>query len=152
MLFSVIYSFDCEKDAKLKYLKYLKPPESQFRKKLWDCTEGDEEAEYSAFPHGKHRKYCAILDRKEFERFISHCGLFANNVETMGALGAPGCGLGISPAICFSDGKSGGWASSEAYVTPMPELLKKRKKNKVYTEFNKADFKRIKKAFLSLWS
>ncbi|MFA4971503.1 MAG: hypothetical protein WC683_02740 [bacterium] len=116
MKFSVIYSFDIARGASVS--EYRPPCIRQ-----WQCTEGDESADYSeVFPHGKHRKYCAILTRKQFDKFVEQCGLDADTCETMGSLGAPGCGFGLAPAISFNGRPEDNWAIVNAYVTPIPEV------------------------------
>jgi hypothetical protein len=37
-------------------------------------------------------KWCAILNREQFDNFIERCGLTAEDVQTMGSIGAPGFG------------------------------------------------------------
>jgi len=138
MQFSIIYSVDVPRSERISNFA---PPHVR---KLWDRTEGDEEYGYDylegEWKRGHHRKWCAILDRKQFEEFINHCGLFAESTETMGSLGAPGFGFGWSPAISFSSDDSD--AIQSAYVTPLPEVKK---------QGNERDWKRIREAVLSLY-
>lgn len=116
MNFSVIYSVDCPGDEDIG--RYA-PPDLDF----WDQTEGDEQYEYSYLEgcceNGMHRKWCAILNRQQFDEFVEHCGLSAESTETMGSLGAPGFGFGWAPAISFISHDSD--AIQSAYVTPIPE-------------------------------
>lgn len=124
MLFSIIYSFDIPHDESVK--PYL-PPQ---RHKLWDMTEGDEQYQFGylegCWKSGKHRKFCAILNRLQFSTFLGALGLFSEDVETMGSLGAPGLGYGLAPAISFrSDHEA---AILSAYVTPVPARIHKRGK------------------------
>lgn len=119
MQFSVIYSADC---PSTEDISDFAPPDLH----LWDETEDDDQYEYDylegCWENGHHRKWCAILDRQQFDHFIEHCGLVAEDVETMGSLGAPGCGYGLSPAISFNSGDPD--AIQNAYVTPLPESSK----------------------------
>jgi hypothetical protein len=139
MQFSIIYSIDLPRSGQIS--RYAPP----HVRKLWDKTEGDEEFGYSylegEWERGHHRKWCAILDKEQFEEFIDHCGLIAEDVETMGSLGAPGFGFGWSPAISFRSDDCDALLS--AYVTPMPEVKKQHG--------DERDWKRIRKAVLSLY-
>lgn len=120
MNFSVIYSFDCQRSIPVG--QFL-PPKSQ--RKLWQQTEGDEQYEYSylgeEYKKGKHRKLCAMLTRKQFDEFVKHCDLRAETTETMGSLGAPGMGMGWSPAISFR-AQDVNAIDVGAYVTPIPSF------------------------------
>jgi hypothetical protein len=117
MQFSVIYSADCSADDDINDFA---PPDLD----LWDQTEGDEQYGYGylegCWENGHHRKWCAILTREQFTEFVEHCGLSAEDVETMGSLGAPGFGYGWAPAISFTSEDPD--AIQSAYVTPLPEL------------------------------
>lgn len=115
MRFSVIYSVDVPAD---EYIEDYYPPADQ----QWEETEGDEQYEYDylegRWEDGNHRKFCAILDREQFDEFISRLGLYAERTETGGSLGAPGFGYRWAPAISFiSDSPD---AIMSAYVTPIP--------------------------------
>jgi hypothetical protein len=139
MQFSVIYSVDIPVHERISRFT---PPHVR---KLWDRTEGDEQYEYGYlegdWKRGRHRKWCAILDKEQFEEFIAHCGLFAEDVETMGSLGSPGFGFGWSPAIAFRSDDCD--AIVNAYVTPMPEVRK--------DHGDERDWERIRGAVLSLY-
>jgi hypothetical protein len=139
MQFSVIYSVDCPADENV--LDYAPPHVEE----LWDETEGDEQYELNylegCWESGHHRKWCAILDREQFDEFVDHCGLTADSTETMGSLGAPGFGYGWSPAISFDSDNSD--ALQNAYVTPLPEV---RKKNA-----SEHDWNRVKEAVLATY-
>jgi hypothetical protein len=115
MRFSVIYSVDVPRDESIR-------PYLPTQKHLFQMTEGDDQYEYSylegVWTKGKHRKLCAWLNKKQFERFLSDTGLFAEDVETMGSLGAPGLGYGIVPAVSFRNDDP--IAIQGAYVTPIP--------------------------------
>jgi hypothetical protein len=117
MLFSVIYSVDV---PEYQNISRFAPPNLD----LWDETEDDDQYEYGylegEWENGSHRKWCAVLEREQFNEFVDHCGLFAERTETMGSIGAPGFGYGWAPAISFrSDDPD---AIQNAYVTPIPEV------------------------------
>jgi hypothetical protein len=115
MQFSVIYSADCPADEDINDFA---PPNLD----LWDQTEDDDQYDYGdlegRWANGHHRKWCAILSREQFTEFVEHCGMFAEDVETMGSLGAPGFGFGWAPAISFRADDPDAFQS--AYVTPLP--------------------------------
>ncbi|MBN9519367.1 hypothetical protein J0H58_12730 [bacterium] len=100
MKFSVIYTADVPADEDV--LDHAPPHVSD----LWDQTEGDDQFEYGylegRWDGGHHRKWCAVLTRDEFDEFVRRCGLVAEDVQTMGSLGAPGVGFGWAPAISFN--------------------------------------------------
>jgi hypothetical protein len=116
MEFSIIFSIDCPRDVSIGQFN---PPKKQ--RHLWELTEDDRQYEYGylegAWRNGKHRKWCAILDRQQFEEFLDHTGLFAEDVATMGSIGAPGCGYGWAPAFSFRNDDPD--AILSAYVTPL---------------------------------
>lgn len=147
MLFSVIYSVDVL-NSNESIQDYM--PSQRY---LFDTTEGDDCYQYSyladesgdeSYRKGKHRKLCAILNRKQFERFLSDTGLHADDVETLGSIGAPGFGCGWAPAISFTADEYS--AVVNAYVTPIPEVEIKSEKSNRSESWN-----RVKKAVLSLW-
>ncbi len=115
MQFSVIYSVDIPRGVNMR--RYV-PPKC---KQLWDETENNYEGDGYSYLEGRwtkgvHRKWCALLDEKDFEEFVESVGIFAEPVETMGSIGAPGYGFGWAPAISFrSDSED---AIQSAYVTP----------------------------------
>lgn len=114
--FSIIYSVDVPKGVTLT--QYVPP---HYRKREWTCTEsGKSEYEYleGDWEHGRHRKYCAILTFAEFCEFIDHVGLYVEKSQTLGSLGAPGLGYGLSPAVPFQSEDRN--AIQSAYVTPIP--------------------------------
>jgi hypothetical protein len=139
MLFSVIYSVDVPADTDV--LTYAPPHVDE----LWDETEGDSQYDLSylegEWENGSHRKWCAVLDREQFDEFVAHCGLVADSTETLGSIGAPGLGFGVSPAISFESGNPD--ALQNAYVTPLPEVRKKHA--------TKRDWKRVKRAVLAMY-
>ena len=106
------------------------PPQVE---ELWDETEDDDNYEYGylegRWEGGHHRKWCAILDREQFEEFVDRCGLIAESTETMGSLGAPGFGFGWAPAISFNSDDPD--AIQCAYVTPIPEVSKEPPMNRI---------------------
>ena len=139
MQFSVIYSVDVPKRVSIK--DYTPP---QVRK-FWDETEGDEQYEYDylegSWTKGRHRKWVAILNREQFDAFVEKVGLYAEDTETMGSIGAPGFGFGWSPAISFtSDDRD---AILNAYVTPVPETSKAG---------DERDWDRVRNAVLSVYA
>jgi len=115
MLYSVIYTVDVPSNESI--VPFLPP----HRRKLWETTEGDGgydcEDLGGVWAKGKHRKLVALLTQEEFDKFIDHVGLYAENVETMGSLGAPGFGMGWAPAIAFIGNDPN--AILDAYVTPL---------------------------------
>lgn len=139
MQFSVIYSVDCPEDENIA--RYA-PPNPD----LWDQTEGDEQYEYSyledRWENGKHRKWCAILDREQFDEFVQRCGLIAESSETMGSIGSPCNPFGWAPAISFTSHDSD--AIQSAYVTPIPEVERE--------SFDERDWDRVKAAVLSVYA
>lgn len=140
MRFSIIYSIDCPEGVDIDQLT---PPQVS---ELWDQTEDDSQYEYGylegCWENGSHRKWCAILNQEQFDEFIEHCGLQADDTETMGSIGAPGCGFGWAPAISFTSQDPD--AIQSAYVTPLPEVEKE--------SFDERDWQRIKSAVLTVYS
>ncbi len=138
MQFSVIYSVDVPADTDV--LDFAPPNVAD-----WDETEDDDQYEFGylegCWEGGHHRKWCAILDREQFEAFIDHCGLAAERTETMGSLGAPGFGFGWAPAISFNSDDPD--AILNAYVTPIPETNKER--------CDEHDWQRVRGAVLAVY-
>jgi hypothetical protein len=138
MLFSIIYSVDVPEDLDIE--RYAPPHADE----LWDKTE-DGRTEYAYlegdWTNGLHRKWCAILDRDQFDEFIRKCGLSADSTESMGSIGALGCG-NWAPAISFDARHSD--CIVNAYVTPLPEVRKQ--------ELNQADWHRLRDAMLAVYS
>ena len=140
MLFSVIYSADC---PRTESIAQFHPPHVR---KLWDQTEGDDQYDYGYlegdWERGKHRKWCALLTKDQFNEFVETLGLVAEDVQTMGSIGAPGFGFGCAPAISFND--SGDVrAILNAYVTPLPETKKQN-----WTE---QDWERVRTAVINCY-
>jgi hypothetical protein len=140
MQFSVIFSVDVPEGVSVR--DYA-PPQAG---RLWTLTEGDEEFEYSylegRWEKGKHRKWTALLTRRQFDAFVDTLGLYAESTETMGSLGAPGFGFGWSPAISFIGDHED--AITNAYVTPIPETTKEGGDEK--------DWRRVRRAVLSVYA
>ena len=138
MLFSVIYSVDVPRASASSRTR--RP-----RRCLWTRTEGDEQFEYSylegRWERGKHRKWAALLTRKQFDAFVEKLGLVAEDVQTMGSLGAPGFGFGWAPPISFNGDDED--AIVIAYVTPIPEVEK--------DSFNERDWQRVRAAIISVY-
>lgn len=138
MLFSVIYSVNVPQGVSIK--SYTPPQPS-----LWTRTEGDEQYEYGylegRWEKGKHRKWAALLTRKQFDAFVERLGLVAEDVQTMGSLGAPGFGFGWAPAISFNGDDED--AILNAYVTPIPEVEK--------ASFSDRDWHRVREAVLAVY-
>lgn len=138
MLFSIIYSADVPSDVDITEFA---PPDLD----LWDETEDDSEYGYGylegRWEEGHHRKWCAVLNRKQFDEFINHCELVAEDVQTMGSLGAPGCGFGCSPAISFTSDAPD--AIQSAFITPLPEVRKE--------QGDERDWQRVRNAMLAVY-
>jgi hypothetical protein len=139
MLFSIIYSVDVPEGVEV--LDYAPPQVDD----LWDETEDDSQYEYSylegRWESGSHRKWCAILNREQFDNFVNRSGLSAENCETMGSLGAPGFGFGWAPAISFNADDPD--AIQNAYVTPIPEVERE--------QCNERDWERVREAVLAVY-
>lgn len=112
--YGVIYSADWD-PARGRVADFAPPN----RRKLWTLTEGDEQAEYTydGMPYTRHRKWCALLTPAQMHEFVDWVGIYPTDTPTLGALGMPGCGLGITPAISW-DGDDP-QAIQNAYVTPL---------------------------------
>ena len=138
MQFSVIYSVDCPSDENIDSFA---PPNLE----LWNETEGDEQYELDylegCWEGGHHRKWAALLDREQFDEFVDRCGLTAEDVETMGSLGAPGFGFGWAPAISFNGHDCG--ALQNAYVTPIPDVEREH--------CDERDWRRVRGAVLAVY-
>ena len=91
---------------------------------------------------GHHRKWAAILDREQFDAFVLHCDLEAEDIETMGSIGAPGYGYGLAPAISFTSHDPD--AIQSAYVTPMPEIKRE--------SCGERDWQRIRASVLAVYA
>ena len=139
MQFSIIYSVDTPHDVDIEQFE---PPNAD---EIWNQTEDDDQYDYDylegRWENGHHRKWCAILERQQFDEFIEHCALIAEDVETMGSLGAPGFGIGWAPAISFNGDNPD--AIQNAYVTPIPET--KREK------CSERDWQRVRGAVLAVY-
>lgn len=137
MLFSVIYSVDMPKDHSVQEWR-----PANHRK--WELTEWDDhegELAYANLP--KHRKYCKLLTRKEFDDFVWDQGLYMEDVETMGSIGAPGLGLFLAPAVSFTGDNDQIYQS--AYVTPIPDRISEK------FELTERHWNMVYKAMLSVY-
>jgi hypothetical protein len=83
-----------------------------------------------------------VLNREQFDEFVEKCNLIAEDVQTMGSLGAPGLGYGWSPAVSFHSDDSN--AIQSAYVTPIPETKK--------AQFDEQDWQRVRSALLAVYA
>jgi hypothetical protein len=137
MRFSVIYSVDLPRDLPVHRVA---PPG-----RMWELTEHGKTQMSEVFPKGKHRKWCAILNRRQFNRFVEVTDLSADSTETMGSIGAPGFGIGWAPAISFNSEDTDCYQN--AYVTPVPSRFV-RKSGKPLTE---RDWERIRKAVVKIY-
>ena len=139
MQFSVIYSVDVPSDTDV--LDHAPPHVEE----LWDETEDDEQFGYGylegIWEGGHHRKWCSVLDQAQFDEFVEHCGLTAESTETLGSLGAPGCGFGWAPAVSFCGDHPD--AIQSAYVTPFPRTSKQ--------PLDRNDWKRVRGAVLAVY-
>lgn len=113
MQFSVIYSVDVPRSSGQSVASYAPPC-----RRAWQLTETDDDM--GSEPENKHRKWCAVLSREQFDKFVRKCGLRMSTVETMGMIGAPGFGFGWAPAHSF-DGEDDE-VYQNAYVCPIPEV------------------------------
>jgi hypothetical protein len=111
--YGVIYTVDVPKGT--DPMDYAPPHVDK-----WELTEDDKDALESFFGKGgHHRKWAALLKQQEFDEFVEETGLYAEDVETEGAIGVPGCPLDmIEPAISFVLDESEVLVG--AYVTPLP--------------------------------
>ncbi len=138
MIFSVIYSVDCPADENINNFA---PPDLV----LWDQTEGDDQYEYDylegSWEYGHHRKWAALLNREQFDQFIARCNLIAENIQTMGSLGAPGFDFGWAPALSFNGHDP--CAIQNAYVTPIPEVERET--------CDERDWQRVRSAMLAVY-
>ena len=139
MKFSVIYSVDVPHNVDIIEFAPSKIEE------LWEQTEGNDQYDYDhlegRWENGHHRKWCGVLDRQQFDEFVDHCGLLAEDVETMGSLYAPSFALGWAPAISFNGSDPD--AIQNAYVTPIPEVDRQH--------CNERDWGRVRNAVLFIY-
>lgn len=142
MNFYIIYSFDI---LRSESVNAYKPPFI----KQWTLTEDDDLYEYDylgkEYENGKHRKYTAILNKKQFKQFIDDQCLYMDDVETMGSLTE----YGHLPAFSFrNDDDEMCIVNQSAYVTPLPEHCIKGKQ--LTTSQNDRNWNRIKQALLNV--
>ena len=148
MRFYIIYDFDtC---GQWESVAYYQPRRSILRKLvLTERTDAFGESEYAYLSEdedpdswwgGKHRKYCGMLTREEFEDFLDDTGLHFETENTGGSLTE----MGFMPAIAFN-----GYAHNaiqSAYVTPFPDV-EDEPTNLVFAR----NYERICKAMESLY-
>lgn len=143
MIFSVIYSFDCPREQPVGYFM---PPKNQRR--LWQQTEGDEQYDLDVWEKGKHRKLCAEdLTRAQFDAFVKHCALVAEDCETMGAL----TGFGWRPAISFNSQQEERPGYGNAYVTPYPSYSVPANDRLNDVPWQKRCWERVRQAVISVY-
>lgn len=124
MLFSVIYEVDIPRSKHPldrqheELLTWYRPPKHRTRWDLTECSDWDLDVDGET-PY-KHRKWVALLTKAQFLEFLDGVYIQAEDVETMGSLGAPGLGLGVSPAIAYNGSGDHGVYQC-AYVTPIPQ-------------------------------
>jgi hypothetical protein len=117
MRFGIVYSLDVGADTNLREFA---PSRKQMH--LFRVTEDNSRESVASDILPKHRKYASkrLLTQQEFEDFVDHTGLFAEDTETMGILGAPWSEVAFHcPAISFTNDDPHAWQS--AYVIPVPE-------------------------------
>lgn len=143
MKFYVIYSFDIMSDMSVKALQ---PPNV----KAWELTETDDSYDYDylgpEYENGKHRKYCRLMGKEAFHRFISDQCLYMSDVNTIGSITE----FGHLPAFSFDGNTDEQWIINQnAYVTPLPEALEGKKFDK---SLNEKNWQLLKKALLNLYA
>jgi hypothetical protein len=92
--------------------------------KLTECDNKQSEYQYlegAWAKGGKHRKWYGEVSQKQFDRLVEVFGLVADSCETMGSMTYEG----ILPAISFNGEYEYPLAIISAYVTPMPECVRK---------------------------
>jgi hypothetical protein len=72
---------------------------------------------------------------------VEKLGLVAEDVQTMGSLGAPGFGFGWSPAVSFRNDDEDAIVS--AHVSPIPEVEKQA--------FDDRDWQRVRAAIINVY-
>jgi hypothetical protein len=142
MTFGVILSIDCVKKRDIE--SYM--PSAELLEQM-DKTEGDESFEYDylegPWEGGHHVKLVCLIDEKDFNCLVKEMGLYADDTETEGIIGAPWTpsGFGWAPAMNF-DGEDFE-AIINAYVTPFP--ANKKRKELTEKEWEKTRKKVLKK-------
>lgn len=114
ILFGCIYSVDCVDGYSLRDYRPLFPGK-------WRITETASDDYEDVFgPNYKHRKYCGVLTKKEFDEMIEERRLDQELNHTMGSLGCPAPDgniiLGMVPAVSF--GYSSDGIILNLYATP----------------------------------
>jgi hypothetical protein len=136
MLFSIIYEFD------VPYTESVKPYQPSQLSLLFVPQETDAYYKYShlggIWKKGKHRKYAALLNRKQFEQFLNDTGLYYETDQTMRMMGVfvpdNQVDYGIMPAIAFRADHD--YCIASCYVYPLPQVVNKN-------SFNERDWKRV---------
>ena len=142
MQFSIIYEYECGMDTSIKEYAPSQPH-------LFTMTEESNggPSEWCSELWGgksKQRKVCGVLTRTQFERFLDDTGLFAEDVETLGSLGAPGFEFGLAPAISFRGDDPE--AIQSAYVTPFPSFAPS-----TWASNTEKNWQRIRRAVIALY-
>ena len=115
MRYAVIYTIDTDDENEM--VAFIP---TDFKK--WNNTESYDNQPGEMSEYMFHRKYCRVLNQAEFDEFVGQTGMYASDIETMGAIGQldpfGDIILGLSPAISF-DNTDGTYLN--AYVTPYIE-------------------------------
>jgi len=122
MHFSVIYDVEVAQHQSIV-------PFRPHRSDLWTLTEHNLYISRATEDDTtKQRKWVALLTRKQFEAWLERMPYYftPDSIETCGSLGAPGLGMGLSPAISWSAPdlcyEFPNALYCEAYVTPIPDI------------------------------
>lgn len=119
MEFGIIFTVDVANSPDApKLTSYYAAP--RIMRKLTMTESDDRYDDFGCDFTTKHRKYAGVLSKDDFKQFVDETGLFAQDIETGGALGMPGNSpwYGWSPAISFDNDDR--HAIINAYVTPYP--------------------------------
>lgn len=149
MLFSIIFTRDCAMSEPVL--------PSSWETKEWFKNMDETEA-FDGEPdewcgdlwgeESRHRKWCGILNKQEFENFLCDTSLVAEAVQCMGSIGAPGCGIGIAPCISFHM-IDGGYQEPNcihhASVTPLPATQDGKP---IKSEWAERDWERVRTAVI----
>jgi hypothetical protein len=133
MYFSCIYAVDCHPDN-LYGAEFYKPDIGE-----WTETEGDDQ----------YQKWCAILTKDEFLKWVRGNFSVGSLSETMGMLGAPGFGIGHAPAWCLTSGEED-WSGS-LYFCPLIPMQRKTGEAEFYKVADRDEnWKRLKRAVINM--
>lgn len=162
MKFGVAFSVEAPRDVSIDWII---PP--KLRRKL-ECWSRRGRAELLIDEPGWwSARYGGVLSKQDFKDLVEEAHLEADDVQTMGILGAPWSpsGFGPAPAVAFIavDNVNFDRAIS-CYVTPLPEVSRRRKlwklaekkrarKKDVEAAYDEEErcFERIKQVLLSMW-